>query len=105
VGAFDKSGLSRFDISIPPFYRPSMTDEAPDVVLDHLCHIRGAVDGLREDAREIRGRLTAVELGLAAVRREIAVLAEADAHLSAQLDRFSDRLDRIERRLDLAPAP
>jgi hypothetical protein len=38
------------------------------------------------------------------VRKEIAVLAEADAQLSARIDRLTDRIERVERRLDLAPA-
>jgi hypothetical protein len=81
-----------------------MAEVHADIVLEHLPHIRGSVDGLREDMREIKGRLTALELGLAAVRREIAGLAEADAHLGAKTDRLSERIERIERRFDLAPA-
>ena len=27
------------------------------IVLEHLHHIRGAVDGLRDDMREVKGRL------------------------------------------------
>jgi septal ring factor EnvC (AmiA/AmiB activator) len=81
-----------------------LVEPSYDLVLDHLRAIRGGIDGLHEDLREVKGRLTAVELGLASVRREIAALAEADAHLSARIDRFSDRLERIERRLELIPA-
>jgi hypothetical protein len=61
-----------------------LAEPSYDLVLDHLRAIRGGIDGLREDLREVKGRLTAVELGLASVRREIAALAEADAHLSAR---------------------
>jgi chromosome segregation ATPase len=81
-----------------------MAEPSYELILDHLGHIRVVGDALREDIREIKSRLTAVELGLAAARREIAALAETDAHLSARVDRFSDRLGRIERRLDLIPA-
>src|SRR6185437_2019853 len=80
-----------------------LVEPSYDLILDQLRAIRGGIDGLREDLREVKGRLTAVELGLASVRREIAALAEADAHLSARIDRFSDRLERIERRLELIP--
>ncbi len=75
-----------------------------NLVLEYLRHIRGAVDGLREDMREVKQRLTAVELGLAPVRREIAVLAETDAHLSARIDRLTDRIARVETRLDIVGA-
>ena len=73
-----------------------------------LCHQhRTAVKAgalVAVDMREVKTRLTGVELGQAAVRREIAVLAEADAHLGARVDRLTDRIERVERRLDLAPA-
>lgn len=56
-----------------------------NLVLEHLRHIRAEIGGLREDMREVKLRLTAVELGLAALRREMAHLAEADAYPSAQV--------------------
>lgn len=77
----------------------------PDnLVLEHLRYIRAAVDELRIDAREVKGRLTALEQGLAAVRRDLGFSAETDARIQGQLDRLSDRVERIERRLDLSDA-
>ena len=73
-----------------------------NLVLEHLRHMRGSLDALREDMRDVKQRLGALELGVAGLRRELAGLAEADAHLAARQDRTNDRLDRIERRLDLA---
>ncbi len=81
-----------------------MSDSSQNLVLEHLRHIHDAVDSLREDARELKHRLSAAELGLAGVRREVAALAEADALLGVRTDRFEDRLERIERRLDILPA-
>ncbi|UPY36135.1 hypothetical protein [Sediminicoccus sp. KRV36] len=46
-----------------------------NLVLEHLRYIRAEIGELREDVREVKARLTAVELGLAAVRRELAHLA------------------------------
>ena len=57
----------------------------------------------REDIRELKERMVGVELGLAGVRRDLAGLSEADAHLRVALDRQGDRLERIERRLELLP--
>jgi hypothetical protein len=37
-----------------------MVDE-PNLVLEHLRHIRGAVDGLRGDMREVKQRLERIE--------------------------------------------
>ncbi len=72
-----------------------------NLVLEHLRHLRAAMDGLRDGMGEVKHRLTAVEIGIAGMRRDDAGLAEAVAHLGARCDRMSERLDRIERRLDI----
>jgi predicted nuclease with TOPRIM domain len=68
-----------------------MADEANNLVLEHLRHIRGAVDAVREDVREIKIRVGHLE--------------HQYASLSTRMDRIDERLDKIERRLDLADAP
>ena len=74
-----------------------MTDTTDNLVLEHLRHIRQAVDGLREDNREIKSRLGILE-------RQYALLGDQYASLSSRLDRIETRLDRIENRLQLADA-
>ncbi len=77
----------------------------PDnLVLQHLRYIRAAVDELRADTREVKGRLTALEQGQAAIRRDLGASAETDARIQGQLDRLGDRVERIERRLNLSDA-
>jgi predicted nuclease with TOPRIM domain len=61
-----------------------------NVVLEHLRHIRSAVDGLRDDMREVKGRL--------------GILESQYASLSNRLDRLDGRVERIEQRLNLADA-
>jgi predicted nucleic acid-binding Zn-ribbon protein len=61
-----------------------------NVVLEHLHHIRSAVDGLRDDMREVKGRL--------------GILESQYANLSNRLDRVDSRIERIEQRLSLAEA-
>ena len=61
-----------------------------NVVLEHLRHIGGAVDGLREDMREVKGRL--------------GILESQYANLSNRLDRLDGRVERIERRHNLTDA-
>ena len=61
-----------------------------NVVLEHLRHIRGVVDGLRDDMREVKGRL--------------GILESQYANLSNRLDRVDGRIERIEQRLYLADA-
>jgi archaellum component FlaC len=68
-----------------------MTDDGPDnLVLRYLRRIDEKVDRLGERIDDLTVRVTAVEVGLNAVRRDLVNLFEADA-----------RLERIEQRLDL----
>jgi predicted nucleic acid-binding Zn-ribbon protein len=64
--------------------------ESDNIVLEHLRHIRGAVDGLRDDMREVKNRL--------------GILENQYASLSSRIDRLDARIERIEKRLDLAEA-
>ena len=61
--------------------------EAESLVLEHVRHIRGAVDGLREDMREVKNRL--------------GILENQYASLSNRMDRLDARVERIEQRLEL----
>ena len=60
--------------------------EADTPLLEHLRNIRGAVDGLREDMREVKGRL--------------GILENQYASLSSRVDRIDGRIERIEQRLE-----
>jgi hypothetical protein len=64
--------------------------EAESIVLDHLRHIRGAVDGLRDDMCEVKGCLGTPE--------------SQYANFSNRMDRLDSRSERIERRLELTEA-
>jgi predicted nucleic acid-binding Zn-ribbon protein len=64
--------------------------EVENLILDHLRHMRGGIDGLREDMREVKTRL--------------GILENQYASMSSRLDRLDARVERIERRLDLADA-
>lgn len=73
-----------------------------NLVLEHLRHIRAVVDATREDVRELKHRVSAVEIALAGLRRDDAGLAEGLAMLGARTDRLSERIERVERRLEIA---
>ena len=62
--------------------------ETDSIVLEQLRHIRGAVDSLRDDMREVNGRL--------------GILESHYANLPNGLDRMDGRIERIEERLSLA---
>jgi predicted nucleic acid-binding Zn-ribbon protein len=64
--------------------------DAESLTLKDLRHIRSAVDGLRDDVREVKGRL--------------GILESQYASLSNRLDRVDARIQRIEQRLELTEA-
>jgi hypothetical protein len=65
----------------------AMADEPQNSVLEHLRHIRGVVDAIREDILELR-------------RNQAALLRIVANHESHQV-RVEESLGRIERRLEL----
>jgi predicted nuclease with TOPRIM domain len=67
-----------------------MAPETENLVLEHLRHMRAAMDVMRDDIREIKTRLGIIE--------------QQYASLSNRIDRIEGRLDRIEKRLELADA-
>jgi predicted nucleic acid-binding Zn-ribbon protein len=71
--------------------------ETDNIILEHLRHIRGAVDGLRDDMREVKQRVGALETEVAQVNVRL-------AEVSNRIDRIANRVDRIEQRLNLAEA-
>lgn len=79
--------------------------EPDNIVLVYLRRIDEKVDALSLDIRELKERMTAVEIGQAALRRDIAQLAETDARLQAGVDRLREDVGRIRRRLDIAETP
>lgn len=66
-----------------------MADDPNSFVLEHLRQIRAVLDGLREDMRDLKERMSGVEAGFG-------TLAVAIASQSARMDRIDARLDRLE---------
>jgi len=77
------------------FWRREVFDRRDDLGDEHLRHIRGAVDALRDDMREVKQGVGGLETGVAQVTVRL-------AEMSNRVDRRSDRMERIEKRLDLA---
>lgn len=67
-----------------------MNDKTESLVLEHLRHIRAAVDRIDTTVAELRGRIGHLE--------------EQYASISRRVDRIDERVDRIERRLELSNA-
>jgi tetrahydromethanopterin S-methyltransferase subunit G len=79
----------------------TMSEATENLVLEHLRHIRGRVDLISDDMKEVKLRLSSLESSLSLVRREIIVGDETGARQQASIDRIVERLERIEHRLDL----
>ena len=71
--------------------------EIDNIVLEHLRHIRATVDILRDDMREVKQRVGALETEVAQVNVRL-------AEVSNRIDRLANRVERIEHRLNLAEA-
>ncbi len=78
-----------------------MSDAPENLILVYLRRIDTKVDLLADDVRDLKGRVSAVENGLIAVRRDLVLLAEADARQQVAIDRLGARVDRVDTRLDL----
>jgi len=53
--------------------------EPENVVLGYLRRIDSKLDAMAQDIRELKERVSSVDIAVASVRRDIAVLAETDA--------------------------
>jgi hypothetical protein len=71
-----------------------MAEEAENIVLEHLRHIRTKVDSIDQRAGMVELRLSTVESHMIGLIR-----AESDHHTN--LDQLNRRVARIERHLEL----
>lgn len=78
-----------------------MTDDTPDLVLEHLRAMRADMHEMKDMLREHGHRLTRIEMSVASQRRDQASDAENVAHLEARMDRLNDEITRIKRRLEI----
>jgi hypothetical protein len=71
-----------------------VTDEPNNIVLEHLRHIRRAVDRIELDLTDVKSRVSSLEQ----VQGQILALMGT---MNQRMDRFDERLGRVERRFDL----
>lgn len=65
-------------------------EEPHNLILDHLRYVRGSVDRIEHDIKDLKFRVGQVEQTL--------------VHHSARFDRIDERLQTIEKRLGLVDA-
>ena len=62
------------------FWHPMRVMTEPEnLVLGYLRRIDSKLDAMAQDIRELKERVSSVDIAVASVRRDIAVLAETDA--------------------------
>ena len=75
----------------------TMADEPNSLIVRYLRRLDEKVDRVIDDLREIKQRLTSVEVSVAHIHGDFAAQ-------SGRIDRLENRLERIEQRLDLRDA-
>jgi predicted nucleic acid-binding Zn-ribbon protein len=73
-----------------------MSDHPDNIILAFLRRFDTKLDALQADIRDLKHRVTAVEIQVANVA---SASASHYASLASRMDRAEDRLDRIEKRL------
>lgn len=79
-----------------------MTDNVESVILEHLRHMRGKIDGIADDMDDLKARMTSLESSMVGVKREVNHGDETDARQQVSLDKLVKRIEKIEHRLELA---
>ncbi len=77
-----------------------MIENIENLILDHLCAIRGDTASRQDGMDELKARMSNLESAMIAVKRQISIGDEVDARQQVFLDLIIRRLDRIERCLD-----
>ena len=78
-----------------------MTENVESLILEHLRHMRGKIDGIADSMDDLKARMTSLEGSMIGVKREVNHGDETDARLQVSLDRIMKRIERIENRLEL----
>lgn len=74
-----------------------MNDEPDNLIVRYLRRLDEKVDHMMEDLRDIKQRLSSLEVSVALVHGDFAAQSQ-------RIDKLEGRLDRIEQRLDLRDA-
>ena len=81
-----------------------MTEAVEDLILEHLKHFQAGQDRIERDLKEIKTRLTTVEVAQGSLLQHIGHLASSIAQQQVSMDRTNDRIERIGKRLELSEA-
>jgi uncharacterized coiled-coil protein SlyX len=73
-----------------------------NLVLEHLRAIRSDIAIIKEDSKEIKSRLTTLEIGQATLLQHIGHMSGDIAEQHGRYDRLVDRIEKIEKRLEIS---
>ena len=75
------------------------------LLLEHLKALRADNLHFRGEFKEVKSRLSTLEIGVAGIRADLAHVSGDYARQQLALDTLGDRVERIERRLTLIDQP
>ena len=78
-----------------------MTEPIENLILEHLKRFQTGQERIERELKEIKGRLSQLEIGIASIRGDLAHLAGDQARQQISFDRLAERVERLERRLEL----
>ena len=78
-----------------------MMDDSTNLVLEHLKRFQAGQDRIERELKEIKGRMSQIEIGIASIRGDLAHMSGDQARQTVTVDTLAERIDRIERRLEL----
>ena len=76
-------------------------ENVDNIILEHLQIIRFDVGTIKDDVRELKTRISNLEIGQANIVQHIGHHASVAAQQNLAYDRLSDRVERLEKRLEL----
>jgi hypothetical protein len=79
-----------------------MTDNTENLILEHLKRFQAGQERIVVELKEIKSRLSQLEIGVAGIRGDIAHVSGDQARQQVSIDGLVERIERIERRLELA---
>ncbi|MBI3901860.1 MAG: hypothetical protein HY306_02785 [Nitrosomonadales bacterium] len=79
-----------------------MSENVENLILEHLRGMRGSQERMEHELREIKNRITNVEIGVAGIRRDAAHDNDKIVQHQIGMDELTERLERIEKRLAIA---
>lgn len=82
-----------------------MNNEQVELLFAQLRAIRGEIAGVAADVRELKTRMSYVEIALVSVQKEIALQGERIAHQWTIFDQHNDRLRALETQAGLIHEP